>query len=94
VIVETCYLTEEEKIRLCEIVTAVGADYIKTSTGFGASGAALADISLFKAHIGPAVHIKAAGGIRTREDMAAFIEAGAARLGTSSAAALLEAPEA
>jgi deoxyribose-phosphate aldolase len=88
VIVETCYLTADEKIRLCEIVARAGADYIKTSTGFGSAGAALEDIRLFKAHIGPEVKIKAAGGIRTREDMAAFIEAGASRIGTSSAAVL------
>ncbi|MDR3193607.1 MAG: deoxyribose-phosphate aldolase [Treponema sp.] len=88
VIVETCYLTEEEKIRLCETVTRAGADYIKTSTGFGSAGAVLEDIRLFKAHIGPEVKIKAAGGIRTREDMAAFIEAGAGRIGTSSASVL------
>jgi deoxyribose-phosphate aldolase len=88
VIVETCYLSADEKIRLCEIVTRSGADYIKTSTGFGSAGAALEDIRLFKAGIGPEVKIKAAGGIRTREDMAAFIEAGASRIGTSSAAVL------
>ena len=90
VIVETCYLTGDEKIRLCEIVTRTGADYIKTSTGFGSAGAVLEDVRLFKAHIGPEVKIKAAGGIRTREDMAAFIEAGASRIGTSSAAVLTE----
>jgi deoxyribose-phosphate aldolase len=88
VIVETCYLTEDEKIRLCEIVTRVGADYIKTSTGFGSAGAALEDIRLFRARIGPELKIKAAGGIRTREAMVAFIEAGAGRIGTSSAAVL------
>jgi deoxyribose-phosphate aldolase len=88
VIVETCYLTEGEKIQLCEIVTRAGADYIKTSTGFGTSGAALDDVKLFKAHIGPGVKIKAAGGIRTREDMVQFIEAGASRIGTSSASIL------
>ncbi|MDR1636853.1 MAG: deoxyribose-phosphate aldolase [Treponema sp.] len=88
VIVETCYLTADEKIRLCEIVTRSGADYIKTSTGFGSAGAAPEDIRLFKAHIGPEVKIKAAGGIKTREQMVAFIEAGASRIGTSSAAVL------
>jgi deoxyribose-phosphate aldolase len=92
VIVETCYLTQEEKIRLCEIVTRAGADYIKTSTGFGGAGATLEDILLFKAHIGPEVKIKAAGGIRTREDMVKFIEAGASRIGTSSAAILAADP--
>ena len=89
VIIETCYLTEEEKINLCKVVTEAGADYIKTSTGFGTAGATLADVALFKAHIGPDVKIKAAGGIRSRDDMVAFIEAGCARLGTSSAVKLL-----
>jgi len=89
VIVETCYLSEEEKIRLCGIVTEAGADFIKTSTGFGTAGAALADIQLFRQHIGPNVKIKAAGGIKTREDMEAFIGAGADRIGSSSAVKLL-----
>jgi deoxyribose-phosphate aldolase len=89
VIVETCYLAPDEKIRLCEIVSRSGADYIKTSTGFGSAGAVLEDIRLFKTHIGPEVKIKAAGGIRTREAMAAFIEAGAERIGTSSASVLV-----
>ena len=89
VIVETCYLGEDEKIRLCAVVTEAGADFIKTSTGFGTAGATLADIALFKAHVGSGVRIKAAGGIRTREDLVAFIEAGASRLGTSSAVKLL-----
>jgi len=89
VIVETCYLTEEEKIRLCGVVTETGADYIKTSTGFGSAGATLADVELFARHIGPNVKIKASGGIKTREDMVAFINAGASRLGTSSAVKIL-----
>jgi len=89
VIVETCYLTEEEKIKLCDIVTRAGADYIKTSTGFGPAGAAIADVELFARHIGPNVKIKAAGGIKTREDMAAFINAGASRIGSSSAVKIL-----
>jgi deoxyribose-phosphate aldolase len=89
VIIETCYLTDDEKIRLCEIVTQAGADFIKTSTGFGTAGAALADVELFKKHIGPSVKIKAAGGIKTREDLEAFITAGAERIGTSSAIKLL-----
>ena len=75
VIVETCYLTEEEKIRLCECVTKGGADYIKTSTGFGTEGASLSVIALFRKHIGKNVKIKAAGGIRTKEDMEAFLTA-------------------
>ena len=89
VIVETCYLTRDEKIRLCEIVTKAGADYIKTSTGFGTAGATMEDILLFKEHIGSSVKIKAAGGIRTREDLETFIQAGCSRIGTSSAVKLL-----
>jgi deoxyribose-phosphate aldolase len=89
IIIETCYLTEDEKIRLCGIVTEGKADYIKTSTGFGPTGATLADVKLFKQHIGSQVKIKAAGGIKTREDLEAFIVAGADRIGTSSAVKLL-----
>jgi len=89
VIIETCYLTEDEKVRLCGIITEAGADFIKTSTGFGSAGATLADIELFKKHIGSSVKIKAAGGIKIREDLEAFITAGAARIGTSSAVKLL-----
>lgn len=85
VIVETCYLTEDEKIRVCGLVTEGGADYIKTSTGFGTAGAELADIALFKAHIEKNVKIKAAGGIRTREQMEAFLDAGCDRIGCSAA---------
>ncbi|MCL1809196.1 MAG: deoxyribose-phosphate aldolase [Clostridiales bacterium] len=85
VIVETCYLTEEEKIAVCKSVTDGNADYIKTSTGFGSAGAALADVELFKKHIGNNVKIKASGGVRTREDMEAFLSAGCDRIGTSSA---------
>ena len=89
VIIETCYLTEDEKIEICKAVTEAGADYIKTSTGFGTAGATLQDVELFKKHIGPDVKIKAAGGIRTREDMVSFLEAGCSRLGTSSAIKIL-----
>ena len=89
VIVETCYLTREEKIRLCGIVTEAGADYIKTSTGFGTAGAAMEDVLLFREHIGSGVRIKAAGGVKTREDLELFIGAGCDRIGTSSAVALL-----
>ena len=89
VIVETCYLNEEEKIRLCGVVTEAGADFIKTSTGFRTAGATIADVKLFRQHIGPKVKIKAAGGIKTREDLEAFIQAGADRIGTSSAVKLL-----
>jgi deoxyribose-phosphate aldolase len=90
VIVETCYLSMEEKIALCTCVTEGGADYIKTSTGFGTAGATLDDVLLFKKHIGQGVKIKAAGGIRSREDMIAYLEAGCDRLGTSSAVKLLQ----
>ncbi|NLD35178.1 MAG: deoxyribose-phosphate aldolase [Clostridiales bacterium] len=85
VIVETCYLTEEEKIALCGCVTDGGADYIKTSTGFGTGGATLADIRLFQRHIGPGVKIKASGGIRTAEDMEAYLAEGVDRIGASAA---------
>jgi len=89
VIVETCYLTTDEKIRLCGLVTEAGADYIKTSTGFGPTGAVLEDVLLFREHIGPGVKIKAAGGIRTREDLEKYLSAGCDRIGTSSAVAIL-----
>ena len=93
VIVETCYLTEEEKVAACGIVTRAGADYIKTSTGFGTAGATREDITLFREHIGPAVAIKAAGGIHSIADMQAFLELGAERLGTSSAIQLIRGEE-
>ena len=89
VIIETCYLTEEEKIAMCKAVTNAKADYIKTSTGFGTGGATLEDVILMKNNIGPDVKIKAAGGIRTKEDMIAFVDAGCSRLGTSSAIDIL-----
>ncbi len=89
VIVETCYLTREEKIALCQAVTNAGADYIKTSTGFGTGGASREDVELFRRYIGPHVKIKAAGGIATREDMEMFIELGCDRIGTSRAAELV-----
>ena len=94
VIIETCYLDREEKIKLCEAVTRSGADYIKTSTGFGTAGAVLEDVLLFKEHIGRGVKIKAAGGVKTREDLEAFINSGCDRIGTSSAVALLSGGEA
>ena len=90
VIVETCFLTEEEKIAACKCVTEAGADFIKTSTGFGSAGATLEDIKLFKEHIGPKVQMKAAGGIHSREEMEAFIEAGCTRLGASAAVKVLK----
>ena len=84
VIIECCYLDEEEKIKLCEIVSKAKADFIKTSTGFGSSGAKKEDIELFKKHISKDVKIKAAGGIRTLEDMEEFINLGCERIGSSS----------
>lgn len=90
VIVETCFLTEEEKIAACHCVTDGGADIIKTSTGFGTAGAKLEDIELFKKHIGPNVEMKAAGGIHTREEMEAFLNAGCTRLGASAAVKVLK----
>ena len=83
VIIECCFLTDEEKIKLCEIVTASGADYIKTSTGFGGGGATREDVALFKAHVAPHVKIKAAGGIADLNDARDFVALGADRLGTS-----------
>ncbi len=88
VIVETCQLTQEEKIALCYCVARGGADYIKTSTGFGSAGAQLEDIKLFKELMGDRLKIKAAGGIRTKEEMEAFLKAGCDRIGTSSASVL------
>ncbi len=83
VIIETCLLTEEEKIRMCQVVTAAGADYIKTSTGFSKAGATFEDIRLFADHVGPKVKIKAAGGISSLDDAREFLRLGADRLGTS-----------
>lgn len=91
VIVETCYLTQEEKIALCKCVTDAGADHIKTSTGFGTGGATIEDIELFKEHIGPNVKMKASGGVKTLEDLTKFLEAGCDRIGSSSAVELLKA---
>ncbi|MGN0655023.1 MAG: deoxyribose-phosphate aldolase [Oscillospiraceae bacterium] len=88
VIIETCYLDEDEKKELCRCVTNAGADFIKTSTGFGTKGAEISDIALFKENIGENVKIKAAGGIRTKEDMEKYIEAGCERIGTSKASIL------
>ena len=90
VIVETCYLTDEEKIKVCELVSNAKADFIKTSTGFGTGGASFEDIELFKKHIADDVKIKASGGIKTREDMQKYISIGCERLGTSSAISISE----
>ena len=83
VIIETCLLTDEEKIKMCQIVSDSGADFIKTSTGFSTGGATFHDVELFSQHVAPGVKIKAAGGISSLEDAEKFIELGASRLGTS-----------
>ena len=90
VIIETCYLSQEEKIAMCKAVTNAGADYIKTSTGFGTGGATMEDVLLMKANIGPNVKIKAAGGVSTIEDLENFLNAGCDRIGTSKAVALFK----
>ena len=90
VIVETCLLTEAEKIKLCELVTASGADYIKTSTGFSTGGATREDVALFARHVGPSVKIKAAGGISSMQDAEDFLALGADRLGTSRIVKLVQ----
>ena len=90
VIAETCYLTDEEKEAVCGAVTNAGADYIKTSTGFGTAGATIEDVRLFRGNIGPEVKIKAAGGIRTREALEAFLAEGCDRVGASCAVELLK----
>lgn len=89
VIIETCLLTEDEKIKMCEVVTESGADYIKTSTGFSTGGATFADVKLMREHVGAHVKVKAAGGISTVDDAERFIQLGADRLGTSRLIALL-----
>lgn len=94
VIIEACYLTQEEKIALCKCVTDGGADYIKTSTGFGTGGATIEDVELFKKHIGGNVKIKAAGGVKSQADLEMFLQAGCDRIGTSSAVSILTAGQA
>lgn len=94
VIIETCLLTEEEKIKMCEIVTKAGADYIKTSTGFSTAGATFDDVKLFSEHVGKNVKIKAAGGIASLDDAYKFLELGADRLGTSRIVKLVKGQEA
>lgn len=93
VIIETCLLTDEEKIKLCDAVTEAGADFIKTSTGFSTAGATFEDIALFKKHVGASVKIKAAGGIASMEDAERFVELGADRLGTSRIIKILKAEQ-
>lgn len=93
VIIETCYLTEEEKIAMCHAVTNAGADYIKTSTGFGTGGATKEDVELFRKYIGADVRIKAAGGVSTLEDLEMFLNLGCERIGTSRAVGLCKGQE-
>lgn len=90
VIIETCLLTEEEKIVMCDIVTRAGVEYIKTSTGFSSGGATFADVELLRKHVGEGVKVKAAGGIRSFEDAERFLELGADRLGTSRLVKLMK----
>lgn len=94
VIIETCLLTDDEKIKMCEIVTRAGADFIKTSTGFSKAGATFEDIKLFSEHIGPNVRMKAAGGISSVEDAEEFVRLGASRLGTSRIVKIVKKQEA
>ncbi|WP_456394366.1 deoxyribose-phosphate aldolase [Thermococcus sp.] len=90
VIIETCYLTEEEKVKACELAKEAGADFVKTSTGFGTGGATVEDVRLMRKVVGEEMGVKAAGGIRTYEQALAMIEAGATRLGTSSGVKIVE----
>ena len=90
VIIETCLLTDEEKVKACEAAKAAGADFVKTSTGFSTGGATVEDVALFRANIGPDVRIKAAGGIRTFEQAQAMLDAGADRIGASALVGLME----
>ena len=91
VILETCYLTDDEKRTVCELAVQAGVDFVKTSTGFGTAGATVKDVQLMRAVVGPEMGVKAAGGIRTLEDALAMIQAGATRLGTSSGVEIIEA---
>lgn len=90
VIIETCLLTDDEKIAACQIAKSAGADFVKTSTGFSTGGATVADVALMRQTVGPDMGVKASGGARSYEDALAFIEAGATRIGTSSGVAIME----
>ena len=90
VIIETCYLTDEEKVKACELAKEAGAHFVKTSTGFGTGGATVEDVRLMRKVVGPGMGVKAAGGIRTYEQAVAMIEAGATRIGTSSGVKIVE----
>jgi len=93
VIIETCLLTEEEKVKACQLSKEAGADFVKTSTGFNSAGATIADVALMRKTVGPDIGVKAAGGVRTREDVLAMIEAGATRIGTSGGVKIMEGSE-
>lgn len=93
VIIETCYLTDEEKVLACKAATRAGADFVKTSTGFGTGGATPQDVSLMKASIAPNMKVKASGGIRTYEDTLAMVKAGAMRIGASAGVQIVKAAE-
>lgn len=90
VIIETCLLTDDEKVKACQIAQKAGADFVKTSTGFSTSGATVADVALMRKTVGPDMGVKASGGARSYEDALAFIEAGATRIGASSGVAIME----
>ncbi|MED4885632.1 deoxyribose-phosphate aldolase [Lysinibacillus sp. FSL R7-0073] len=89
VIIESCLLTDEEKVKACELAVAAGADYVKTSTGFSTGGATAADIALMRKTVGPNLGVKASGGVRSLEDMKSMVEAGATRIGASSGVAIM-----
>jgi len=89
VIIESCLLTDEEKVKACELAVAAGADYVKTSTGFSTGGATAADIALMRKTVGPDLGVKASGGVRSLEDMKSMVEAGATRIGASSGVAIM-----
>lgn len=89
VIIETCLLTDEEKVRACEIAVKVGTDFVKTSTGFSTGGATAEDIALMRKTVGPNIGVKASGGVRTKEDVEKMIEAGATRIGASAGVAIV-----
>jgi deoxyribose-phosphate aldolase len=93
VIIEACLLTDDEKVRACQIAQAAGADFVKTSTGFSSGGATLADVALMRRTVGPSMGVKAAGGVRTRAEAEAMIAAGATRIGTSSGVKLVQGSE-
>ncbi len=93
VIIETCLLTDDEKVKACQICQSAGADFVKTSTGFSTAGATVEDVALMRKTVGPDMGVKAAGGVRTRDDVLAMIKAGATRIGTSGGVKIMEGAE-